>query len=135
MVDHWAYMIFFWIIYTYLLLNDSIKLYFLPKMADYPINALTFICLLYFIIDMIIRCFTEKRYFPWFYFWVDIADIFFIASSAIIQSISLWITLSFLKILMVLKIAKLIQTYKEWRWARKIKKKIKQEKLNKKASN
>ncbi len=47
-VDHWAYMIFFWIIYSYLLLNDALKLYFLPKPADLPINALTFLCLIYF---------------------------------------------------------------------------------------
>jgi len=67
-------------------------------------NVLTFLLLILFLVDLVLRCFTEKGYFARFYFWADIACTFFIVAAALITSISLWITLSFLKILMVLKI-------------------------------
>lgn len=101
--------------YIYLLINDSVKLYLFPMFMDIPINILTFLLLIWYVLDIIVRCFTDKGYFFRFFFWADIVCLFFIVSSTIVTSISIWITLSFLKILMVLKITSLIQAYKEWR--------------------
>jgi hypothetical protein len=112
--------------YLYLLLNDSVKLYLLPNFMDIPVNIITFFLLIWLIVDIVLRCITDRGYFLRFYFWADIACVFFIIGSAIIEIISYWILFSFLKILMVLKITSLIQAYKEWR--RRMKYKIKMRK-------
>lgn len=111
------------------------KLYFFPKIADNIINAVTFVLLVFHILDLILRSIVEPKYFPYFFFWADVICVFFIVASAIITSISLWITLSFLKILMVLKVTKIILTYKEFRWSRKMWAWMKKEQLNWVASN
>lgn len=128
-------MIPYWIMYIYLLIKDSMKLYFFPKIMDIPINILTFILLIWFVIDIILRCFTDKGYFFWFFFFADLACLFFIVSSAVVTSISIWITLSFLKILMVLKITSLIQAYKEWRRKLKFWAKLRKEWMSWNTSN
>ena len=121
--------------YIYLLINDSVKLYLFPMFMDIPINILTFLLLIWYVVDIIVRCFTDKGYFFRFFFWADIVCLFFIVSSTIVTSISIWITLSFLKILMVLKITSLIQAYKEWRRWLKFRAKIWKEWMARNASN
>jgi hypothetical protein len=125
--SHKGYMIPYWIIYAYLMLNESIKLFFFPKWADIPFNILTSMCGVLYIIDICFRCFLEVKYFPRFFFFTDIASILFIFACAFIENISYWITLSFLKIIMVVRITNILMAYKEWNRARKNKKKAKQE--------
>ena len=122
---HWGYKIVFYIIYIYMMLNDAIKLFFFPKWADMIFLVFTLIGIIIFVIDIIVRCVVQKGYFPYFFFWVDCANVIFILGSAVIQDVSLWITLSFLKVLMLVKITDVIMSVKEKRREWKIKKKLK----------
>lgn len=134
-IHHWGYLIPYWIMYVYLMINDSVKLFFFPKFMDLPINILTFLVLIWFVADLILRCFTDKGYFLRFFFFADIACLVFIVASAIIEIISLWILFSFLKILMVLKITSLIQAYKEWRRRLKFRSKMRKERAQRQNAN
>ena len=113
----------YYIVYIYMLMNDSIKLYFFPKVADYGFHALTLLSLLFYASDIFIRSFHEPKYFFGFFFFADVFCAVMILGSAFIENISQWITISFLKILMVCKITKIIFSYKDIMRKRKLKKK------------
>ncbi len=53
---HWAYQIAYYTVYLYMLMNDSIRLYFFPKWADIPFTILTFISAFLYVIDIVFRC-------------------------------------------------------------------------------
>ncbi len=132
---HWVYSIIYYIIYAYMMMNDSVKLYFFPSWADIAFNSLTVLSVILYIIDIIFRSIQEQKYFLRFFFIVDVGCVFLILGSAFIENISYWITLSFLKILMVVKITNIIFAYKEFMRKRKIKKKLKNSKKGGKGSS
>ena len=96
------------------MVNDAIKLSLLPKAADLPINVLTFLCLMYYLVHCVLKCITNMKYRFSFFFLCDLASMIFIIGSAIINNISNWITLSFLKIVMVVKVTDIIMDFKVW---------------------
>lgn len=61
--NHWAYNICYYMVYVYMLLNDSIKLYFFPKWADYAFHGLTVVSIIAYAIDIVFRSTHEKKYF------------------------------------------------------------------------
>ncbi len=82
-----VYLMLYFMIYFSLMFNDGIKYFFFPKALDIPINVLSFFLTFLFAIDIIVRCIVEKGYIFRFYFFTDVASIFFIISSAIVIDI------------------------------------------------
>ena len=117
----------FFAIYGYLMINDAVKLSLLPKAADWPVNVLTFMCVIYYATHSVVKNFTNKEYRFSFFLWCDIASMIFIIGSAVVSDISNWITLSFLKIVMVVKVTDIIMEFKAWNRKRKLVKKLKLE--------
>lgn len=118
---HKAYLIVYWILYTYMMLNDTIKLTFFPKMADIFFNGLTLFVGVIWVLDITVRSITESGYVLRFFFWTDVSALIFITFSALTQDISRWITVSFLKMVMVVRITNIVTAYKELRRSMKLK--------------
>lgn len=100
--------------YYWLALNDQFRLIFIPKSGDVAFFVFTIIFVVLFILDIIVRSFTEKKYFFNFFFFVDIFSLVIIIYSAAVNDISIFITLSFLKIIMIVRITDLVSSYKAW---------------------
>lgn len=66
-----------------------------------------------FVADIIARSFAEKGYFFKFYFFVDLITVVLIIYSSYVSDISIYITLSFLKIIMIVRITDLVVAYKQ----------------------
>lgn len=129
-----TYMVIYFIMYYWLALNDQFRLIFIPKSGDVAFFVFTLLFILIFIFDIIARSYSEKGYFLKFFFLVDIFSIIVIIFSSIVNDISLFITLSFLKIIMIVRVTDVVMNYKAWNRKRLMKKVMMIKKQRKTAS-
>lgn len=108
--------------YYWLALNDQFRLIFIPKSGDVAFFVFTIIFVILFILDILVRSFVEKKYFFNFFFFVDIFSVVIIIYSSWVSDISIFITLSFLKIIMIVRVTHLVLSYKAWVRSRLMKK-------------
>ena len=130
-----GYMIFYYIMYYWLALNDQVRLIFVPKSGDVAFFVFTIMFVIIFVFDIIARAFSEKGYFMNFFFLVDIFCLIVIIYSSTVTDISLFITLSFLKLIMIVKITDLVMNYKAWSRQRLMDKVIKIKEAMKRLEN
>ena len=119
-----TYTVVYFIMYYWLALNEPVRLIFIPKSGDVAFFIFTLIFILVFIFDIIARSYSEKGYFLKFFFFVDIFSIIVIIFSSVVNDISTFITLSFLKIIMIVRVTDVVMNYKAWNRKRLMKKVI-----------
>jgi hypothetical protein len=107
------YKVVYFCVYYWLALNDHFRLIFIPKSGDIAFFIFTLMLVIVFIVDIIARSFAEKGYFPRFYFVVDIFSACIIVYSSSVTSVSIFITVSFLKIIMIVRITDMVSAYKQ----------------------
>lgn len=118
------YQVIYFIIYYWLALNDHFRLLFVGKNGDTPFLVFTVMFLskslmyktrniVIFTFDILWRSIAESGYFFRFFFFVDLSSMFIIAWSSFVSDISTYIILSFLKIIMIVKVTELVVTYKQ----------------------
>lgn len=99
--------------YYWLALNDHFKMIFIPPSADVIFLTVTILFLILFVADIICRSIAEKGYVCRFFFFVDLAAVIIIAYSSFVSDISIFITLSFLKIIMIIRTTDIVIAYKQ----------------------
>lgn len=86
---------------------------FIPPSADVIFLTVTILFLILFVADIICRSIAEKGYVCRFFFFVDLAAVIIIAYSSFVSDISIFITLSFLKIIMIIRTTDIVIAYKQ----------------------
>jgi len=67
-----------------------------------------------FAFDILLRSIAEVGYFFRFYFFVDIAACLIIVYSSFADNVSIFIVLSFSKVIMIVRMTDIVMAYKQW---------------------
>ena len=109
-----CYLITYYFCYYFLALNDHLRLLLLSKDQDIIFLVFTIIFTLVFVQDIITRSIVEAGYFLRFFFLVDCFSLIIIFASVIVNDVGLYITLSFLKTIMIVRVTQIVVSYRKY---------------------
>jgi hypothetical protein len=75
LLDNYRWIGFMTVVTFYALFMDDLKYLVLPKTADIPLDVLTLIAMGLFLTELILSILAVEKYFPGFYFWVDVLSL------------------------------------------------------------
>lgn len=109
------YLIIYLFLYSFLAVNQQLVLLFFPKSVDIVFTVFTLLLSVFYFIDIVCRSFSEQNYFFRFFFFIDATSMILGALVAVSNTISLFVTIGFVKLIMISRMANVIVAIRELR--------------------